>query len=289
MHLFVEPAHYESMEPTMIKTILVSADGSSGCEATLGAAVDLGRRFTAHLDVLHVRPDASSLIPYASEGLSAAMIEQIIEAGRRSAEERTAGAKTAFDRFNTAGLSASWQVATGSEAEIVAAAGRLSDLIVIGRPNDSDETPWRATLDAVLFDTGRPVLILPRKRPSSIGDRVAVAWNGSAQAAGAVAAALPFLRSAKQVTIVSAGSIAPYASAAGLVTYLARHDVQATAKVFEPGSTPVGGALLEQCRLLQSDLLVMGAYGHSRLREMILGGATREILAEADLPVLMMH
>ncbi|HEX7073833.1 MAG TPA: universal stress protein [Hyphomicrobiaceae bacterium] len=273
----------------MIKTILVLADGSPGCEIVLSAAVDLSRRFTAHLNVLHVRPADAGLMPYIGEGMSAAMVEEIIEAAERNAEERAASARTAFDRLNTAGLSASWHAETGPEADIAAAVGRLSDLIVIGRPDDPGEIPWRTTLDSILFDTGRPVLILPRNRPSDIGSRVAVAWNSSAEAAGAVAAALPFFRSAEQVTILSTGPVSRYASAAGLVTYLARHDVRAATKTFEPGSTPLGNALLEQCRLSQSDLLVMGAYGHSRLREMILGGATREVLAIADLPVLMAH
>jgi nucleotide-binding universal stress UspA family protein len=144
-------------------------------------------------------------------------------------------------------------------------------------------------LNAVLFDTGRPVLLLPRKPVPGIGVRVAIAWNGSAQAARAVMAALPFFRAARQITILSAGPVNPYASPDGLVTYLSRHDVQATAKRLEPEPAAIGSALLEHCRLLQADLLVMGAYGHSRLREMILGGATREILANAELPVLMIH
>lgn len=273
----------------MIKTILVPADGSPACEATLIVAVELGRRFAAHLDALHVRPDETSLIPYASDGMSATMIDRIIEEGRKAADKRAAAAKAAFERLNTAGVSTSWHMTRGPEAEVVAVTGRLSDLVVIGRPDDPNEISWRATLDALLFDTGRPTLILPRKPTSGLGHRVAIAWNGSAQAAGAVAAAIPFLRTAEQVTILSAGSINPHASTSGLVTYLARHEVQAVAKTFDPGSAPVGNALLEQCRLSGADLLVMGAYGRSRLREMILGGATREILAEADLPVLMRH
>lgn len=273
----------------MIKTVLALADGSPECETILAAAVDLSLRFAAHLDVLHVRPDEAGLIPYTGEGMSAAMIEEIIEAGRRAADERAANAKAAFERVNTAGLSTSWHVATGPEAEIAAATGRLSDLIVIGQRDDPGEMSWRTTLDAILFDTGRPVLILPTKPLPAVGNSVTVAWNGSSQAASAVAAALPFLRLAKQVTILTAGPVNPYASTESLIDYLARHDVQAATKTFEPGSAPLGNALLDQCRMSQSDLLVMGAYGHSRLREMILGGATREVLANADLPVLMAH
>ena len=186
-------------------------------------------------------------------------------------------------------MSAAWHVSTGEEIDVATAAARVRDLTIFGRPDDSDKPPWRAIVEAVLFGSGRPVLLLPRTPPTSFGDQVAVAWNGSAESARAVAQTLSVFQRAKQVTVLSAGAIDPYASTAGLVDYLARHDVRAVAREFESGHASIGTALLEQAKLSHADLMVMGAYSHSRLREVILGGATREILDNADLPVLMAH
>jgi nucleotide-binding universal stress UspA family protein len=274
----------------MIKTILVLADGNPGCEAALSCAVELGRRFGAHLDVLHVRADQVSVLPFAGEAISARLAEELMEAAEKTIQDRTDSARSAYDRLcPPAALSTAWHVTAGRQAEIAAAAGRVSDLVIIERPEDPGDVLWRPTVELVLFDTGRPVLILPRLLSAFAGDRVAVAWNGSAQAAHAIAASLPFLRAARQVVILSAGPIAPYASTAGLIANLGRHGIQATACAFEPGTAPLGPALLEQAHAQPADLLVMGAYSHSWLREMILGGTTRQMLALADLPVLMAH
>jgi nucleotide-binding universal stress UspA family protein len=275
----------------MIKTVLVLSQELPGFEPTLVVAAEVGRRFAAHIDVLHIQADPLSMVPFGADGLSATMLEEMRKAAEAAIEERMAEMRAVYDRvFGATGVSTSWHVAIGGEPEIAAAAGRLRDLTVLGRPDDSGDVPWRTTLQALLFNSGRPVLLLPLgEPPPRFGDRVAVAWNGSAQAAHAVAAAPPWLRAATDVTILSAGPVDPHASTAGLITCLARHDIQAAAREFEPHHVPIGKALLEQSHQLQADLLVMGAYGHSRLREVILGGATREILAAADLPVLMAH
>ena len=119
--------------------------------------------------------------------------------------------------------------------------------------------------------------------------RAAIGWNGSAQAARAVTAVLPFLRLAERTTILSAGAVDNYASPGGLVAHLARHDVKAEAKEIEPRNMSIAEALLDQSRKLQANILVIGAYGHSRLQQIILGSVTKEILSTADLPVLMAH
>lgn len=274
----------------MIKTILVLADVAPRLEPTLALAVELAQRFAAHLDVLHIRADPTALPPLIDGGLSASMIEEIRKAAEKASEEREANMLVIYERVAAAAnVSAHWHVTTGPQSDIAAAAGRLSDLIVIGRPDDPDDTSWRRTVDAILFNSGRPVLLLPRQPPPLFGERVALAWNGSAQAAHAVAMALPFFRFAKRTTVMSAGAIDRNASVDRLVAYLARHDVEAVAREFEPGYASIGAALLEHSKLSHANLLVMGAYSHSRLREVILGGATREILAAADLPVLMAH
>jgi len=273
-----------------IKTILVLADGGAGTVATLQTAVILARRFTAALAVLHVRADVETMVPVIGEGMSGAMVEQMMGAMAQTVEVRAAKAREAYQQVcASAGIPATWRDSTGRETDIVANAGRLTDLIVIGRPDAETETPLAATLDAALFDTGRPVLVAPSPAPASVGSRVVIAWNGSAQAARVVAGAMPFLRGAKEVLVYTVGDIGRSASAADLVAYLAYHEVKAVHESLTADNLTVGGRLLKHASERQADLLVMGAYGHSRLREMILGGATRDVLAAVNLPLLMAH
>jgi nucleotide-binding universal stress UspA family protein len=274
----------------MIKAILVLADETPRFETTLAFAIELCRKFGAHVDALHFRPDPLTLLPIADEGVPPDLLDEIRKAAAAAADERESAARAIFDRrTKAASVSAGWQVSTGEEIDVATTAARLHDLTVFGRPDDSVEPQWRTIVHAVLFGSGRPVLLLPRTPPSSLGDQVAVAWNGSAEASRAVAESLPLLQQARQVTVLSAGAVDPYASTAGLVGYLARHDVRAVAREFESAHESIGNALLDQAKLAHAELLVMGAYSHSRLREVILGGATREILHDADLPVLMAH
>jgi nucleotide-binding universal stress UspA family protein len=271
-----------------IKTILALADGGSATHATLQAAVAVARRFSAKLDVLHVRADVETMVPVIGEGMSGAMVEQMMSAMAQTVETRAAKAKAAYQEFCAgAGLPAVWRESAGRETDIVANAGRLVDLIVIGKPDAETETPLAATLDAALFDTGRPVLVAPAA--TTVGDRIVIAWNGSAQAARVVAAALPFLSAAKQVTVVTVGEIGRSASAADLVGYLGEHGIRAVHESLTAEHGKTGATLLSYAGRTQADLLVMGAYGHSRLREMILGGATRDVLATTTVPLLMAH
>lgn len=271
-----------------MKVILALADGGAGTEATLKTALLVAATHGAHLDVVHVRADAETMVPIVGEGMSGAMVEQVMDAMVKSIETRAHAAQAAYQRICGAGSHpAAWRVVTGREPEVVAAAGRLADLVIVGRPDAAEEAPMAATIDAALFDTGRPVLVAPPAAPSAIGTRVAIAWNGSAQSARAVAAALPFLGKARQVTVMVGGEEGA-APSSGLVGYLEKHGVRANVEAFSAAHS-MGKTLLEQASRLEADLLVMGAYGHSRLREMILGGATREVLGVATVPVLMGH
>jgi nucleotide-binding universal stress UspA family protein len=271
-----------------MKTILALADGG-GNDAPLKAAVALGRRLSAHVDVLHVRADPETMVPIVGEGMSGAMVEQVMESMARSVEARAARAREDFERVCLkSGLSVAWREAVGREPEILAAAGRLADVIVIGRPGEKDEAPLAASFDAALFDSGRPVLLVPPGAAGAIGTHVVLGWDGSAEAARAVSAALPLLAVAERVTVLTGGQADKEAPASALLAYLLRHGVRAHAETFAPGAH-VGQALLAEAARRGADLVVMGAYGHSRLREMILGGTTREVLNRSTLPVLMAH
>jgi nucleotide-binding universal stress UspA family protein len=274
----------------MIKTILVLSDETPAFEATLSTAVELARTFEAHIDVLHVAADPVSLIPVTSAAVSAPMTVDIRKAAANGLAERASQARAVYEQVcGRDVVSSSWHAVTGSEPEVAAAAGRPRDLIVVGPPRDPDDSLARQTLHALLFDSGRPVLILPVTALSRFDGQIALAWNGTAQSARAAAAALPFLRLTERATVLSAGAVDPHASSAALMGSLARHGIQAVGREFEPSYKPIGQALLEQAHQVAARMLVMGAYGHSRLREIILGGATREVLRLADLPVLMAH
>ena len=143
-------------------------------------------------------------------------------------------------------------------------------------------------LHAVLFDSGRPVMIAPHNAPQTLGTRVAVAWNGTGEGAAAVQAALPWLREAQAVRILSAAEYQRNGPPArDLANYLALHGIKAEMATFRPLDREVGAGMLAAAREFGADLLTMGAYSHSRLRQLILGGVTRHVLENADLPVMM--
>ena len=214
----------------------------------------------------------------------------MMEAMTRTVAARAAKAREVFDKVvANSGLSAAWHEVTGREPDVLTSRGRVADLIVMNRPNGENEGPMAATLDAAIFDTGRPVLVVPAKAPATLGERIVVAWNGSAQSARAVGAALPLLARAQEVTVLTGDGAAAKVPGARLLPCLARHGIRAQHESFAAAHGHIGKALLEQLTQRRADLLVMGAYGHSRLREMILGGATREVLAHCQIPVLMAH
>ena len=143
-------------------------------------------------------------------------------------------------------------------------------------------------LEAALLDTGHPLLVIPPKAPAKIGSKVAIAWNGSVQAARAVTAAMDFIADASAVTILNAKEEGSDSHVAELADYLACHGVKAKT-VSVTAKSDVGKALISAATKAGADLLVMGAYGHSRMRELVLGGVTKYVLQETTLPTLLVH
>jgi nucleotide-binding universal stress UspA family protein len=176
-------------------------------------------------------------------------------------------------RAGPEGPTASFASVTGREEDLVAQQARLADLTVVPHPEAGEDVSSSDALHAVLFDSGRPVLIAPRTAPPSIGTRVCVAWNGTAESAAAVYASLPWLERAQAVRVLSAEEYQRRGPGAqNLAAYLALHGVRAELATFRPLDRDVGAGMLAAARDFGSDLLVMGAYSHSRLRQLILGG-----------------
>ena len=181
----------------MIKTILILADQTTAFETALASGIEFAKRFGAHLDVLHVRADPVGVVPLAAEGLPPSVTEEIRTMAEKTSKEHEHKARATYDRLcASSGVSASWRIATGRKTDIAAAAARLNDLVLVGR-STVDDPSWRNEIESMLFNGGRPLLLLPRDSQPFLGKRAAVAWNGSAQAARAVTGALPFLRLAR--------------------------------------------------------------------------------------------
>jgi len=286
-----------------IKIALVPVNATAAGDASLATALALGRRFEAHVAALHVRPDPRYVMPYIGEGMSGVVAQEIVAAAEHDAAERAAKARALFERACEAaavpivtegpagkGFSASWREDSGREDEIVARAARLADVtIVAGRGAEKDAPPAGPVLEAVLLESGRPVLVVPPGGVTSFAERVAVAWNGSVEAARAVAAAFPFMQAATVAVLAVGPQDSARAQVRDLVRYLAWHGIEASEQPISEGGDGPGAALLGAAAALGCDLLVMGAYTHNRFRQMIFGGVTRHVLAHAELPVLVAH
>ena len=283
-----------------IRRILLPLTGTAAGEAALTTALMAARLWHAHLTVLHVRVDSRDVAPLAGEGLSGAMIEEMMSATEKESSDRSDAVRAMFDRFvvqhgvevaephHGQGATANFASITGREEDLVAQLARLTDLTVVPHPESGDEVSSSDALHAVLFDSGRPVLIAPRIPLPTLGKRICIAWNGTAESAAAVQAAIPWMQKADAVQILSADEYQRRGPGAPeLSSYLALHGIKVGAVQFRPVEKAVGRGLLEGARSFGADFLAMGAYSHSRLRQLILGGVTRHVLENATLPVLM--
>jgi nucleotide-binding universal stress UspA family protein len=189
---------------------------------------------------------------------------------------------------------AEWRTDEGSRADVVALHARYADLLVINQtdPDAADATHFG---DAVLLAVGRPVLLVPYVgEMRSFGQNVLVCWNASREASRAVTDALPLLQRAASVTVLTVdGRASSYghgeSAGSDIALFLARHGVKTAASQTVSGSVDVGSVILSRAFDLGADLIVMGAYGHSRVREIVMGGATRTVLQSMTVPVLMSH
>jgi nucleotide-binding universal stress UspA family protein len=286
-----------------ICTILVPVSAAEVSGPALETAVALAQRFNAHVEALHVRADPKSLVPYAGEGMNGSMIEEIMDVTEREGSERASRARATFDRFVSdkglkvvtspstgGGVTISWREELGREDEVVALRGRVADLTVVGRPMRDSPLPSPITLEAALLETGRPIIITPPGGTPTVATHCAVAWEGSTEAARAIMGALDILGKAERVTIITGvGSAEPPLPPEECRDYLAWHGIKSEVHRFDPGHTEIGHALLAEAVKVKSDLLIKGAYSQSRLKQMILGGRTRHIIANTVIPVLLAH
>lgn len=287
------------------RKILVPVDSGDGAHGAVETAFALAGVFGAHVEGLHIRVEPTDAVPYVGEGMSGALVQELIELTERESVARAAVAREMFERLRLAAgvpvaeapagaeASACWLEEVGHEADAVVRAGQLADLIVVSR-SAGEAMGSTAIFTAVLFETGRPVLVVggrpgPAAHPVQTGAprRVVIAWKHSAEAARSVAAAMPLLARAERVTAVCAKDEDEQSSAlSALATYLAWHGIAAERRLLAPYPS-VGEALAAAA--IDADLVVMGGYSHSRLRELILGGVTRHMLERTTIPLLLAH
>jgi nucleotide-binding universal stress UspA family protein len=285
----------------MIKTILVPATGSEGDIPVFASALAVARRFDAHLEFLHVRPDAAATaVSMAADGGGATMLGSLITRLEEEADQREKKAKQLFQSFcerealalcdappPPSAPSARWLREIGAESYWVTEYGRVADLLVIGRPGKGGSLE---TIEGALIDSGRPLLIAAASPLASVPETVVIAWKAAREAARAVTAALPFLQIAKQIVIMTVAEdhSALEEEAERLMVALRWRDVPVTVRHLQPDGHSPAETLLTAARE-HAALLVMGGYGHSRLREWIFGGFTQHVLHGCEVPVLMAH
>jgi nucleotide-binding universal stress UspA family protein len=274
-----------------LKDLLVHVDSDDACATRIDVAVALAAQHEAHLTGLHVMA-----WPQLPGYIEAQLPPSFHEEQRRELDERARRVATRLQEgARRKGVTPEWRTAEGDVLAMVGLHARYADLTVLGQGVDledpSGELAWLP--EELVLGVGRPVLIVPRYGSfPTVGERVLVAWNGSREATRAVNDALPILRRATAVTVLSIDAEGePYRRVPGadIALHLARHGIRTEAASTRSVDLPVGDVLLSFAADCGADLLVMGAYGHSRLREMLLGGATRHILRHMTVPVLMSH
>ncbi|TAN61224.1 MAG: universal stress protein [Magnetospirillum sp.] len=271
------------------KDILVQVDNAPQCAERLALAARLASRSQGHLIALNVRtcPPMPQYIRAQFDNIDGLREHWNAEAAKatRTLVDAAAGA---------AGVAVEWRDVSGEMAATVALHARYADITVLGQSEES-EAGERPLADSLILDVGRPVIMVPYAgRFRTIGERVLVAWNGSREATRAVHDALPLLMSAKLVHVMAVnprGGMAGHGDIPGadICLHLSRHGVNAVCEHMRSEDLNVGEMLLSRAADEDADLIVMGAYGRSRLRELVLGGATRHLLRHMTVPVLMSH
>jgi len=284
------------------RTILAAASGGTASDGAIETACRLARRFKAHLEGFHVRADIRDYLMAVGGGIGMPVEGDFIDQFNVDVATLADKAKAAFAATTgrhamphtakpaAAGASAAWREETGNAPALVARRARFFDLVVLGRSDRIIDQPYTDTVEQTLIHSGRPVLLAPAKPPASIGDNIAFGWNGSAQAVRALTATLPMMAAARTVTIITVGKNPEETCGDAVREYLAWHGISSNHRNVLPvaGAGP-GPQLLSAARDEGADLLVLGAYGHQPWRELIFGGATRELVGFSLLPLLLVH
>src|SRR5215469_2583137 len=280
---------------------LLTVVGDGTATPVLETALLAARKFDGRVIGLNALTTEYAVVFGGEMGFSVSSeVDRTLE---REGHDRRIAARQLFENFmrehdvpittdetaQTQGVRAEWREESGRQNAVVGSLGRVFDLIVVERPAKLASLA-EATLEDALFESGRPVLMAPPKPPPTIGERIVIAWNGSTETARTVALSMPYLALARSVEVLSVeGAMQPGPSGDDLAAGLRQRGIAATSRVIAASNRQAGEVFLAEARAAECDLLVKGAYTQSRLRQMIFGGATRHIIMEATIPVILAH
>jgi nucleotide-binding universal stress UspA family protein len=277
------------------KDILVHIDSSEQSHARLEMAAQIAIQQKAHLTGLYVLPNL--YVPAFQD--MAQLPPEYIEQQTEIAEENAKKAELDFnDVVTKAGIAHEWRKDEGVPVDVIRLHSKYSDLIILGQRNPNNTESFGDLPDGVILSVGRPVLIVPyATNVTNIGERVMVGWDASAQSARAVHDAIPFMSEAKKVDIIAVNPNKRSGFSDGhgdtpcadISLHLARHGINVEAQSITVDDIGIADILLSRAADKGVDLFVMGAYGHSRWRELVLGGVTAHMLDHMTMPVLMAH
>lgn len=273
-----------------IKTILLHMANDDAHAGRMAVAAALAKRFSAHIHALYIATPVSMPAGATGRAASYGYMAEATAIAHENAERIEQEVRQALD-----GLSYDWAVEEGDHVDLLAARASYADLVVVAQSaavRAGDRISLHNIPDRLPLETSTPVLVLPPSQPATaaIGRHALVAWKNSRESARAVRAAMPFLQEAESVTVLTVEPPGQRSDeAAALTEWLHRHGIAARPQSVIASGGEIGDMILSCCADQGADLLVMGSYGHSRLRELVLGGATREVLEGLTLPALMTH
>lgn len=289
------------------KDIMVKIDDRETAAAALETALIAARKFTAHLDVFHIKPQPSCLVPVpvVSSDIASFVVNEVVTADEQAADETADKTRAVFNEFivnhglrqtgtpqkNIGEVSAEYREFDGDEAEMTAWCARAADLMVLPRPTENNPDDALEIVNAAVMEGGSAVLLAPQTKSPSVGERIAILWDGSEEASKAVSYAIPFLVRAQEVVIIETEvPLEEIAGAAELAKRLAWHEIDAqVVKMPEISSVSERAAEVVKQTCAHYDMLVMGAYTQSSMRRWILGSFTKNLILNADIALLMSH
>ncbi|MBL4666052.1 MAG: universal stress protein [Sneathiella sp.] len=291
-----------------IKAILVPLNGSdTGCDSSaLTSALTFSDRFSGNVDALHVKRDPRAAASFVGEGMTTSMIESVIDMAEKDSQKREAAASALFNELcssrnisieremsDTASGSPTARFISrpGNQEDLLPEYGRMFDLIVVCKKTVERNSDNQHIINSAILETGRPVLVVNEALKPDFGKRIAVIWNGSVESSRAISLALPVLKTASEVSLICAvDDLSEKISPDEAVRYLSLYGIQAsTCIVHGSGGRSTAATLLAEAEKFNADLLVMGAYTQGKLRRLLFGAVTAEMLGKCKLPILMAH
>lgn len=291
----------------MFKSLLVATSGTPQTRAAIETAVVFARPFAAHIDCLRIHPDPALLLSRAAAADmgTGMVVADMWQALQEEDKKRTAQVRGAFDDVcardkiaraerpaTSSAMSATWREDTGDEIATLIKRARYHDAVVVEHPSGGGYLAGGG--GSLLIESGRPIIIAPPNAPKDFPRTVVVAWKDRAEAARAVTAAMPILEKAEQIYVLGINeddSDEPAArqSLQNATDYLRWHGCKVDSRYVAQGAKSGPEAMIAMLTELKADCLVMGGYGHSRMREFIFGGFTRQVLAGVNVPVFLFH